>query len=86
VQPNAGRNRVVGFAGDVLAVKIAAPPIGGKANQELVKFLSKVLGIPKGDVRVERGLTGRNKMVTFAGLDRENLMRLLSAAAGGRPE
>ena len=47
IQPNSSQNEVVGFKEGVLQVRIVAPPVEGKANQELIKFLSNVLGVSK---------------------------------------
>lgn len=55
VQPNASQNKVVGFRDGVLHVKIAVPPVNGKANKELVKFLSTLLDISKSDLSIEKG-------------------------------
>ncbi len=68
VQPRAGRNAF----GEVLdgrrKLYLKSPPVDGKANQELVKFLAKTLKVAKGQVRIESGETGRNKRVRIVGL------------------
>ena len=51
VQPNAPRNKLARFEDGVLHLRIAAPPIKGKANQELIKFLSDILGVGKSNLR-----------------------------------
>jgi uncharacterized protein len=66
VTPNARRSECAGWTADergrrVLLVKLAAPPVDGKANQELVRFLAGLLGCPKGGILLERGGTGRVK-------------------------
>lgn len=68
VYPNAARNEVVGFDGGVFRVKVAAPPVQGKANRELVAFLGEVLGISKNRVSITRGHTTRNKLIAIDGL------------------
>ncbi len=73
VQPNAHRNAIAGFQDGVLKLKIAAPPVGGKANEALVRFLAEVLGVPKSDVTVEKGLSGRHKTVSVRGLTQEQV-------------
>ncbi len=73
VQPNAHRNAIAGFQDSVLKLKIAAPPVGGKANEALVRFLAEVLGVPKSDVTVEKGLSGRHKTVSVRGLTQEQV-------------
>jgi uncharacterized protein (TIGR00251 family) len=83
VQPNAKRNEVLGFADDTLRLKIAAPPVKGKANKELIDFLSNLLGIGKGAITIEKGLTSRTKVVAIAGLDRDRIIERLGAAKKG---
>lgn len=71
VHPNARRNSLVSFSNNILNIKIAAPPVEGKANQELVKYLSKLLDIRKSDIEIDKGLTGRTKTVIVSGIDGE---------------
>lgn len=78
VQPSAARNEVVGFADGVLQVRIAAPPVKGKANRELVAFLSHVLRVSKSRVAILRGHTAKNKIVAVNDLSQEEIGRRLS--------
>jgi len=68
VQPNASRNQVTGYNGEILHVRIAAPPVRGKANRELTRFISELLGVTGSNVSIEKGHTGRRKMVAVKGL------------------
>ena len=77
VQPNASQNKVAGFRDGVLQVRIAAPPIKGKANQELVKFLSSLLGVSKNNLSIEKGITSRKKTVAVRGLEQDKVLGLL---------
>ncbi len=77
VYPNASRNEMMGFTDEVLRVKISAPPIRGKANRELVTFLSRLLGVGKGSVNIIKGHTTRNKVVAIDGLSQEEVMKRL---------
>ena len=77
VYPNAARNEVVGFKGGVLRVRVSAPPVKGKANEELIAFLSKVLGVSKSRIGITTGHTARNKVIAIDGLSQEDLMRRL---------
>ena len=78
VYPNAARNEVVGFADGVLRVKVSAPPLKGKANRELVAFLSQLLGVGKDTLTIIKGYTSRNKVIAISGLSREEVVgRLL---------
>jgi uncharacterized protein len=63
VQPGARRSGVVGSLGDALKVQVAAPADGGKANEELVRFLAGHLGLPSRAVAITRGLHARTKVV-----------------------
>ncbi|MFC2056995.1 DUF167 domain-containing protein [Chloroflexota bacterium] len=75
VQPNAGQNQVLGFKDGVLHVRIAAPPIKGKANQELIKFLSDILEVSKSNLIIEKGAAGRRKVIGISGLTQDQVMR-----------
>lgn len=69
VTPGARKNEILGWEDDypqigrVLRVKIAAPPVEGKANKEIVTFMAKSLGIPKSSVELLHGSTGRIKLI-----------------------
>jgi len=73
VQPNAKRNEIVRFKDDVLHIKIAAPPVQGKANAALLAFLSDILGMSKSRLSIERGATGRMKMIVVEGMSQEEV-------------
>jgi uncharacterized protein (TIGR00251 family) len=66
VQPGAKKTEVVGVHGDALKLKLQAPPIEGRANEALVKFLSSVLSVPKSAVTITHGQTNRRKLVEVA--------------------
>lgn len=69
VTPGAKKSEILGWEDDypgvgrVLKLKIAAPPVEGKANKEIEAFLAKTLGLPKSAVRIARGASGRIKLV-----------------------
>ena len=69
VQPRAGRNAFGEVMEGRRKLYLKAPPVDGKANQELVKFLAKSLKVAKGRIRIESGETGRNKRVRILGLE-----------------
>jgi uncharacterized protein (TIGR00251 family) len=77
VNPNAGRNEITGWRDDVLQVKIAAPPEKGKANKELIDFLSKALGVKKDAISIIKGHTSRNKVIAIKGMSREEIIKRL---------
>ncbi len=79
VTPNAGRNEIAGFTDGVLQVKIAAPPVKGKANKELIDFLGKALGIRKTSLSIVRGQTSRSKVIAVEDMSSEEIIRRLLA-------
>ncbi len=69
VVPRASRGGIAGTHGAALRVRVAAPPVEGKANRELVATLAEALGLRPRDLEVVAGLRGRDKVVRIAGLD-----------------
>ena len=71
IQPGAKKTEVAGLHGDALKIRIASPPVDGKANAALVAFVADALAVPKSAVEVVRGETARRKClrVTAAGAD-----------------
>lgn len=63
IQPKASRDSIVGLHGDELKIAITAPPIDGKANAHLSKYLAKQCKVAKGSVVIEKGELGRHKQV-----------------------
>ncbi len=77
VQPKSAKNQIIGPHNGALKIKIAAPPVDGKANAELVNYLSELLDIPKRQVDILKGDTGRNKTVEITGLSLESIQEKL---------
>jgi uncharacterized protein (TIGR00251 family) len=69
VIPRAGRTMLAGTRDGALLVRLAAAPVDGAANQELIAFLSTVLGVPQRSISILTGATSRRKRVKIAGLD-----------------
>lgn len=63
VQPGAKKTEVAGQHGEALKIRLAAPPVEGKANAALLKFLAKAFGVPKSAVTLISGETSRHKRV-----------------------
>lgn len=63
IQPKASRDSIVGVHGDELKVAITAPPVDGKANAHLTKFLAKQCKVAKGLIDIEKGELGRHKQI-----------------------
>lgn len=84
VQPRASRNEVVRQEGDIWWIRLAAPPVEGKANAALIDYLADLLGTPKNNISIARGLTGRQKAVVIQGMAQEDVHgRLRGARAKG---
>lgn len=66
VQPGAKKTEVVGVHGDALKIRLAAPPVDGKANRCLLKFIAQQLGIGKSSMVLISGSTARSKRVRVA--------------------
>ncbi len=66
VQPGAKRTEVAGLHGDAVKVRLAAPPVDGKANAELMRYLADTFGVPLRNVTLVRGETSRQKIVRVA--------------------
>ena len=78
VQPKASRSACVGTHGHALKIRIAAPPVNGAANEELLRFLSSELSLPVAAVRIESGTRSRHKRIRVTGMSAvEVLTRLL---------
>jgi len=63
LQPKSSRDQFVGEYGEELKIAITAPPVDGKANAHLIKFLSKQFAVSKSAIMVEKGLQSRHKLV-----------------------
>lgn len=61
IQPGAGGDELVGPHGDRLKIRITAPPVDGKANTHLIRFLAETFGVATGAVELLTGHTGREK-------------------------
>ena len=63
VQPRASRTEFAGVIGERLRSRLQAPPVDGRANAALIEFIAEAFGAPRAGVRIERGLSGRDKLV-----------------------
>ncbi len=82
VVPRSSVERVDGLLGDALKVRLQAPPVEGKANKALLKFLSKATGVPASRIDLLGGETHRNKRVLFGGIRRSEVENKLCPTGG----
>jgi len=78
VKPRASRSRVVGVREGNLEVAVAAPPVDGEANAELVAFLARTLGVAKSAVELVSGETTRVKTLAVRGVDAAGVRSILA--------
>lgn len=79
VQPRAKRTEAVGERDGAIVIRIAAPPVDGKANAALCRFVAERAGVPKRAVSVIRGEGARDKLVRVEGVSLEALRAALLA-------
>lgn len=80
VSPRASRSRVVGEHDGRLKLQIAAPPVDGEANDEVVRFVAATLGVSRSAVRLSAGETSKRKQVEVVGVAVEAAIDLLGAS------
>jgi uncharacterized protein (TIGR00251 family) len=78
VQPKASTTECVGIHGDALKIRVAAPPIDGAANDELIRFLAHRLSIPFSSLQIHSGASGRHKRVLIKGMTAQFVLARLS--------
>jgi hypothetical protein len=83
-QPGARRSEAVGLHGERLKVRIAAPPVDGRANEALVAWLAATLGVPRSAITLLAGQSGREKLVEVKGVGMEAVIALLDVGGGKR--
>ena len=81
VHPRASSNKVAGYRGEVLHLRVTAPPVEGRANAAVVSLLAGVLGVAKSRVRVVRGHGSTDKIVTVESLTAEDVRHRVSGSA-----
>lgn len=68
VEPRSSKRAVSGVMGDVIKVKLTAPPVDGAANEQLVEFLSETFRVKKSSIRIVKGISSKNKVVEITGI------------------
>ena len=63
IQPGAKRNEIAGLHGDALKIRLAAPPVEGRANEVLLKFIAGLFEVPLRQVTLQAGTKSRHKIV-----------------------
>ncbi|XP_061172241.1 UPF0235 protein C15orf40 homolog [Saccostrea echinata] len=76
-KPGAKQNAITDISEAGIGVQVAAPPVDGKANMELVKFMAKTLEVRKSDVVLERGSKSHLKTLAITGKSREDVLGMI---------
>lgn len=81
IQPKASRDQIMGLLGDEIKIAITAPPVDGKANEHLRRYLAKICGTSYSKVTIIRGETNRHKTVKIEDYKKipEDLKKLLDS-------
>jgi uncharacterized protein (TIGR00251 family) len=82
IQPGAKKTEFAGLHGDALKIRLAAPPVDGKANEALVRFLADTLDLPKSAVTLKSGQTSRRKVLEVRMTNANGMDARLDALAG----
>jgi uncharacterized protein len=82
IQPKASRTECVGRRGDALKIRVAAPPVDGAANEELIRFIARALAVPPSAVDIEAGTTGRHKRIKIKGVTAQFVLSRLQEEGG----
>jgi uncharacterized protein (TIGR00251 family) len=80
VTPRAKKNQISGILEDgTIKVRVNAPPVGGKANKQLINYLADILNVQKSAVQIVSGLTNRKKIIHVEGIDQNSVQSILAS-------
>jgi len=77
VVPRAARSEAAGIQGDALKLRLTAPPVEGKANEECIRLLAEILGVKKAQVTIIAGHSSRTKTVAVEGIRGKDLLKVV---------
>ncbi|MEL6461005.1 MAG: DUF167 domain-containing protein [Cyanobacteria bacterium J06621_15] len=63
VKPNSKQQKIIEEENGTLTIRLKSPPVDGKANEELIKILSKKYSVPKSYIRIKSGISSRQKLI-----------------------
>jgi hypothetical protein len=78
VQPRASRTEVAGEHEGAVKLRIASPPVDGKANQECRRFLARLVGVSASSVEIVAGDSSRNKLIRIHNVTAERIRDALA--------
>lgn len=80
VQPRASKSGVAGELDGILKIRLAAPPVDGEANEELIRLLAKLFDAPRQRIAILSGQTSKNKVVSVGGISVAEASKVLAEA------
>jgi uncharacterized protein (TIGR00251 family) len=83
VQPRASRSEIAGELEGTLKIRLAAPPVDGEANEELIRLLSKLFKVTRSQIVIRSGQTSRNKLIVIDGISVDEAEQVLQPMLGG---
>ncbi len=78
IQPGSSKDQIIGLHNGRLKIKISAPPVDGKVNQNLIEFIAKALGVSKSKIEIVKGRTSKLKTLKISGIDQKSFSLLLN--------
>jgi uncharacterized protein (TIGR00251 family) len=85
IRAGASKTKFKGMHGDAWKLHVAAPPVDGKANEAIIRFIAQTAGVARAGVKILSGLTGTTKIVEVDGIDSAALQRAILESHGPRP-
>lgn len=80
VTPRGSKNEITGWRGDVLCLKITAPPVDGAANAAVIKFVADVLKVKKSQIELISGEKSREKSLKIVGIEQNDIKKHLGGS------
>lgn len=78
IQPGSSKDQIIGLHNGRLKIKISAPPVDGKANQNLIEFIAKALGVSKSKIDIVKGRISKLKTLKISGIGQKSFSLLLN--------
>ena len=82
-KPRAKKSRIVGARAEALEIALAAPPVDGAANDELIRVLGEALEVPRRSLEIVRGQSSQKKLVAVTGLGIDAVRARLAPLVSG---
>lgn len=85
VRAGAKKTSFTGSLGDASKLDVSVPPVDGRANEEIIRFLAALCGTPRSAVRIISGVSSTRKLIEITGIDEGTLARVILESHGSGP-